>query len=429
MARPAKVIEPLPGVYKNGTRYWIRTVRSPLSSALSQRALSTGTTDVVRANAIRRMVDTFAENPTQYHWLDKALGDEVSLDALYTHHAAGTLPLLAEQLMAAKAQAADADLRPFVKEWASKVSGVDEVTKANYIRQVRFFIPEDEPLPRSAFTEDYIQEQLATLTGARHDRAADVSDSTKRRYLVPLALCIRFLRRKGALMSDPLADIDWMPGNGSPRSVFHEFDKVQSVLAHLDGEDRRAMSMIYGSGIELGAFLRCTAGDVGKTLPDGRGMIVARGSKNEHREDRTIFVDAWAWPSVQEQTKNKLPMAALWSYNPKTEGKDLREAFYWAQVKAGLIAEPEKSIGTGKYLWGRVKPHTLHDARHSYCVNRSLGLDGEEPQDASFCANQLGHVDETMVLKIYKKANVKDRLRLIHMQQAQKAARAAGEGR
>jgi hypothetical protein len=47
---------------------------------------------------------------------------------------------------------------------------------------------------------------------------------------------------------------------------------------------------------------------------------------------------------------------------------------------------------------------------------------GEEPQDAAFCANQLGHADEQMVLKIYKKANIKERLRLIQLRRSRTTA-------
>jgi integrase len=229
------------------------------------------------------------------------------------------------------------------------------------------------------------------------------------------------------LTEDPFDDTAWLPNNGSPRSTFYEHDQVKHVLDQLEGEDKAAVALIFGSGIELGALLAMKRAHVGS---DSERTIVAPGTKNEFREERTIFVDEWAWKIFYPHAKSIIsPRAPLWSYNPGTGGKDLRETFYWAQVRAGLIDEPAKNPKTGKLLWGQVKPHTLHDARHSYCINRSLGLDGEEPQDAAFCANQLGHADEQMVLKIYKKANVKERLRLIQLRRSQqRAAKAAGGG-
>jgi integrase len=424
-------VTPVAGLYKNGTRWWVRTVRAPLVG--TTKSLSTGTTDTARANRIKALVDEFATNPTQYEWLSLAVAGEVSLDQLYTHHAAGTLATLREQLKAAKASDADADLDPIVTKWEKEhlaTLGISQTSKDNYLRQVRKLIPAGVRFPASKFNEDTLKATLAGLTGARHDREAVLSGGAKRRHVVAWQLFYKYARKRGPIFQNPFEDADWIPANGSPRSTFYEFDKVQKVLQYLEGEDKVAAALVFGSGIELGALLNMKGAHIGSTLEDGRGMIVAPGSKNEHREDRSIFVDAWAWKIITPHTDTILPRGSLWSYNPKNGGKELRDAFYNAQVRAGFIDAPTKNPATGKELWGRVKPHTIHDARHSYCINRSLGLDGEEAQDAAFCANQLGHADETMVLKIYKKANVKERLRLIQQQQIRKAAtKAAGEGR
>jgi len=421
-------VTPVAGLYKNGTRWWVRTVRAPLVG--TTKSLSTGTTDTARANRIKALVDEFATNPTQYEWLSLAVAGEVSLDQLYTHHAAGTLATLREQLKAAKASDADADLDPIVTKWEKEhlaTLGISQTSKDNYLRQVRKLIPAGVRFPASKFNEDTLKATLAGLTGARHDREAVLSGGAKRRHVVAWQLFYKYARKRGPIFQNPFEDADWLPKNGSPRSTFYEHERVLKVLEQLHGEDKAAMALVFGSGIELGALLAMKGAHVG--AKDSR-TIIAPGTKNEHREDRTIFVDDWAWKIFYEHARFITPRGHLWNYRESNGGKELRDAFYTAQVNAGLIAEPEKSKETGKLLWGRVKPHTIHDARHSYCINRSLGLDGEEAQDAAFCANQLGHADETMVLKIYKKANVKERLRLIQQQQIRKAAtKAAGEGR
>lgn len=424
---PKREIQPATGLYKNGSRFWVRTVRGPLTGTI--KPLSTGTTDAGRANAALAMVHTFSENPKQYQWLELALSGDVSLDQLLTHHAAGSLHQLQSQLEAKQAADADGDLRPWVTQWDTDhlaTLDLDDITKGNYLRQVRFFIPETAPFPKSKFTEDYIKAQLATLTGARHDKSAKASGSTKRRYLVALQQFIRYARKRVPLESDPLADVDWVPKNGSPRMTTHTHEQRLAVLDRMAGQDRVAMALVYGSGIELGALLALKGAHIGETQPDGRGLITAPGTKNEYREERTIYVDAWAWKIVKPHTDTILPRGSVFSYNPKNDGKELRDAFYCAQVAAGLIEQPAKNEKTRKLLWGRVKPHTIHDARHTYAEIRALGLDGEPAQDITFIAQQFGHADETMVMRIYKKKNLKERQRALQVQQTQKAAQAAG---
>ena len=421
-----KVVLPVRGLYKNGALWWIRTLRSPLTGKVTRASL--GTSDTQRANRIAGMIADFAENPRKYEWLDKAVEGETSLDAIFTHHSAGTLHVLAG-LLDAKTKTDD-DLDEWVKTWKlAHLSTLDisERQKGIYVRQVRWFIPEGKKFVKSEFTEDYIQARLAQLVGARGDHSAKMGPSTKRSYIVGLQQFIEYARKpKRADFIDPLIDADWIPDRGSPRSTFHEYDTVEKVLACMAGEEKAAMALVYGTGIELGALLAMKGAHVGKPLPDGRGTIIAPGTKNEAREDRTIFVDAWAWKIFHAHAKTFTPRAPLWSWNDVNGGKELRDAFYRAQVAAGRIDEPPVNEETRKPLWGRVSPHTIHDARHSYCVNRSLGLDGEEPQDITFCSTQLGHADETMVMKIYKKANIKRRLELIKRQQVVKAAKAAG---
>jgi integrase len=184
------------------------------------------------------------------------------------------------------------------------------------------------------------------------------------------------------------------------------------VLDKMAGEAQTMMMTIFGSGIELGALLAQTGASV--NWRSSEQTMVAPGSKNEYREERTIFVRNWAWPALKEHARHVLPKAPLWTLNEK----QLREAFYNAQVAAGVIEAPAVSKRSGKKQWGAVNPHTIHDARHSYVVNAMLGLDGEEPIDIKQAAHQLGHADEQQVMKVYGKANIRQRLELIRRKAA-----------
>lgn len=415
------------GLFKNGNRWWLR-VRSPGGVV---RKCSTGTDNLKEANKVAQMVEALRENRPQWEWLELLAAGEIELATVYNHYVTGTLHQLREQRAHAERRAADVDVEPWVEKWEKehlamqvKNGALRQETADAYVRQVRALIPAGEPFPRSQFTEETLKAKLDALLDARS--GLPLSGSTRRRYVVAWQLFTKYARRRVPLEHNPFEFLDeWMPQNNSPRSTFYEFDKVRAVLDRMEGEARVAMTLVFGSGIELGALLRMTGASVGSN--DER-TIVAPGSKNEYREDRTIFVDRWAWPTVKEHARHVLPMAPLFTI---TEG-ELRQAFYEAQVAAGLIAQPEKSASY-KWLWHAVKPHTIHDARHSYCINRTLGLDGEPRQDAKFCAHQLGHADEQMVLRIYAKANVRERLRLIELREAREAgqregaAQAAGE--
>lgn len=399
------------GLYKNGTRWWVRSVRSPNTGETSPR--STGTDDLRLANRVLRMLADLKENRTQWEWLHLAATGEVPLDLLFTHHSAGTLHLLREQREERERAQNDMPLEPFVNDWSKHLESVDiqPTTRAEYVREVRFLVKE---FTQATFTGDAVKSRLHSL---------EVSNSTKRRFVAALKLFCRWGKKRIPLHVDPFEDADWIPRNNPPRSMFWDHDRVQVVLSHMEGIEKTAMATIFGSGIELGALLDQLGSHV-NWRSDERTMV-APGSKNDHRVDRTVFVDQWAWSELVDHARLVLPKARLW---PWEQGKTLREAFYQAQVAAGIVDSPPVNKRTGKKLWGQVPIHTVHDARHSFVINRTLGLDGGPRQDASYCARQLGHADETMVMKVYGKANVKERLRLIELREAREGARRAANG-
>jgi integrase len=401
------------------------------------KALSTGTTDTSRANAIAAMVRDFHDSRNQWEWLDLAVAGKVTLDKLYTHHANGSLDELRAQRDAAEKAAADADLSAWVGRWAEtdRVHGLLSLplrprTRDAYVTHVRWFLPADKVTPMTSFTEAYVKQRLSELPPKRKDGV--VASATQRRYLISLQQFLFYLAPRVQLPEHPLANAwgrrGWAPKNGKPRMTVYEHDKVLAVLDQLDGEYRAAVALVFGSGIELSALVAMHGADVGS---DAERTIVAHGTKNGAREDRTIFVDEWAWRIFAPHAKTILPRGRVWSAPEPKPGTPpdwpaLRSAFYWAQVRAGYVAEPPVDEDSGKRQWGRVNPHRIHDARHSYAVNRSLGLDGEPPQGLDYLVQQLGHVDETMLARIYKKQTLAQRGERLKLQRTQQAAQAAG---
>lgn len=376
------------GLYKNGRLWWLRTVRAPLLN--QARSLSTGTPLLKRANAIARMVEQFGENPTQYHWLSRAVSGDVSLDRIYVHHAAGTLQKLQEQLDAPNEPDLDEWVQTFLAKYVASLD-ITERSKSDYARHLRYFIPAGVRFPASKLTSDFLREQIAAI---------GLAGQTRRQYYGSMRQFVTYLLRKRVLLADPMFDVPW-PKKGAPRSTYLEYPKIRSVLECVtDPACKAALALLFGSGMELGALMALRGEDVGD------GTVVAHGTKNQFRESRTIFVDQWAWPIFQAHARRILPKGKVFTFTPAR----LRLVFYNAQVAAGMIAKPLR-VGTNQH-WHAVEPHTLHDCRHSYALNRLLGLDGEPARDIGYVSAQLGHADETMVVRIYNKKGIGERLRL-----------------
>ena len=383
------------GLYKNGSRWWILV--KPIAGANVAR--STGTEDLKLANRIAVMLQELAEDRSLQPWLSRAASGLVTLAVLYDHRSRGTLGQLANDLDAGAV--VDTDLDPLVEKWLTEhVSGrsIAAGTRADYERQIRAFIPAGARFPRSSFTEDNLKRILNGLTDERS--GLPLTGSTKRRYIAPLRLFYRYARKRvaGAPLENPFEDADWLPANNPARTTYWDHETVIKVLDKMCGCARAKMTLVFGTGIELGAGREIND----MHLRDWKSrVIIAPGTKNDSRRDRSVFVDRWAWERLQFSRE----MLVV-----KMSDKDLREAFYEAQVAAGIIAAPAKSKA-GKKLWKAVKAHWIHDARHSYCFNRILGLDGEPQQNVKFCSHQLGHGSEQMVMHIYGKCNMEERIR------------------
>lgn len=387
MPRPVKLAR---GLFKNGNRYWLR---------VAGEKRSTGTDHPDLANRVLGAIRLLERERKHLDLLYAARDGTLPVLTLYEAAAAGNLAALRAELV--RAAVVDVDLEPLVEQWATThlaSRSLTERTRTDYVRLVRALIPSGKRFPASAMTEDKVQSTLHALP---------VSDATRRRHAAAWKLWIQFVRRRVPAVGDVFAfSRQWMPKNAPSRTLHWTHAQTIAVLDRMSGEPRRAMALIFGTGMELGALQRLTFADLGAD----RRTVVAHGTKNEARRDRTVLIDAWASKIFYDGLALGFPTMRVFSL---TES-ELRESFYKAQVLAGVVTAPERGKNTNKMVWGKVAGlHRIHDARHTYAVVRLLGSDNEKPRLMRFIASQLGHVDETMLIKVYLKAGVEQRLDLM----------------
>jgi integrase len=102
--------------------------------------------------------------------------------------------------------------------------------------------------------------------------------------------------------------------------------------------------------------------------------IRAAGTKT-HSRDRVVRVADWAWPEVESVLRDKLPNARLVALNDRSR-----------------VSKEHKKICDALGFLG----YRLHDARHHWAVRAA-----KAGTPAEIIAAQLGHVDGTMVLRVY----------------------------
>jgi len=205
----------------------------------------------------------------------------------------------------------------------------------------------------------------------------------------------------GDPLENPFEDADWLPENNPARTTYWDHETVLKVLDEMYGSARSKMTLIFGTGMELGAAQELND----MHLRDWKSRIViAPGTKNE-------------FPSRPLGLRRQLGVESA-RFSPRGPVACRRSATRICEssstplrLRRASSKRRRRARRAGKKLWKAVKPHTIHDARHSYCFNRILGLDGEPKQDLKFCAHQLGHGSEQMVMHIYAKANMEERIR------------------
>jgi site-specific recombinase XerD len=269
-----------------------------------------------------------------------------------------------EALSALKTRLADIDIEALIPQWrAWATRNASEKTVAKYERQLRTLMPSGLPFLRSQFSRKELSIALSQLP---------TSGSTARRYHAAWSSFGNYLVEVEAIDFNPLRSVRAPRANG-PKELYLELADVVRLIEAQKQPFRALAALREGAGVEISAALRTRRRDVN----DAEHTVHAHGSKNAWR-DRVVLVQDFAWADLFAACRGKLPDALLF------EG--ITEEAARAEHRRAI-----KALGLNPR-------YTMHDVRHSYAVRGMR--DGIEPQ---VIANNLGHRDASLVLRIYGK--------------------------
>ncbi|HEU4587627.1 MAG TPA: tyrosine-type recombinase/integrase [Gemmatimonadales bacterium] len=396
--------------YQRGTTWFIR-----VPTRDGEVIRSTGSRERATATLHEAMLAQLGPRG-QRDWflLEQVAKGEVSLAELYDayHDGKDTLDGLRKRL---QGHIADPDLEPYVSVWLKWVkSQVDADTCKRYERYVRTLMPADVPLRRSALTAERVMGWLSSLTyevkrrdrkqekalkqqlkkaKARGEHLGDIevepiyiveqresSSGTKRKYWAALASFCDYLVKAKKLTENVAHEVD-APKQGDPRCEHLSLRRVQALITAQPEPYRTFSMLLHATGMEVSAALRATKRHFSFRDRSIRGL----GTKWKKR-DRITFIAAWAWPHIR-------------AYVAKLEADELLFAGIdrWRALEAHKAAC--KKLGITNY--------TQHDARHSYAVHAiRCGASFEH------VAEQLGHVDTQMAIRVYARFHPSARERM-----------------
>jgi integrase len=316
---------------------------------------TTGTLDKSLANSMKRMLDDLGpRGKREWFFLNALLFNMISVGELYDAYSRGELDQLRERLT-------DVDLEPYIEPWL-KAIGTDVVpdTIAHYRLYVRSLMAAGKRFPRSALTYERIAQWLA---------AQPVGRSTKRKYHAALSGFCEYLKGIGILHRNPMRDVK-APRPAPARMRHLDMPDVQRLVAAQPSPYNVISALLHATGMEVSVALGLKRRDV----DDLRREIRAKGTKTKAR-DRIAKVAEWAWPMIEEHIALLTPNAPLFpGINRWTASDKHRDAC--------------KAL--------EIEDYQLKDSRHTYAV-RAIRA------GASFevVAQQLGHADTTMTVRIY----------------------------
>lgn len=315
------------------------------------------TTDRQTADAKQRMLYDL-KHRERWEVLDALDAKLFTLNQLYEAHQHDAVDALL-------VRAADVDVAPYLDGWVKRMASSRMVpqTRATYRTQVGTLIT--GPTLRSTLTPRRVTAWLDALP---------VSNATRRKYHIAANSFFKYLRLVGVLPVNPLQDVP-APPSGKARVMAMPLRQTQRMLDAAHEPYRSYFALLYGTGIEVtvGIGLRREHVDL------ARQEVFAPGTKTHNRE-RIVRVATWAWPYIETLCKGKLPSAPLFP-----EIKALAVARHEVSRQHRLLAA---KLGLTGYQ--------LRDSRHAWAVRAARAGTPVE-----IIARQLGHVDATMVLKVY----------------------------
>jgi integrase len=348
--------------YKHGRGYWGWV---PGQDGGKKR-VSLGTSDLKMARAIEALMRHLA-GKREWVLLGAALDGRSSPGELYDHALKGE-----QYLEDLRGQLSAVDLNQYVESWQNWARRrASASTVARYLVQLRALIPADVAFPSSHFTRKRINEALQSLP---------VSGSTGKRYHAGWSSFGRYLVEIEVLDANPMRSVT-PPRDNPPRELYLSLEDSKRLVEAQPEPYRSIAALREGAGVEISAALTVLRRDVDEL----NRTVHVHGTKNASRS-RLVGVEDWAWRYVIAAAKGKLPNASVFVE------EDGRPATYYRALSAHRAAVKALKLPEG---------YRMHDSRHSFAVRCMKGQ--IEPQRI---AQNLGHRDATMVLRVYGKYQV-----------------------
>jgi integrase len=365
-------------VYRRGRRWYVGIPKR----AGGWEKRTTGTEDKALAKSMARMIDDLGPSGRrEWELLEAVLADRLTVGSLFDAHSRNDLDGL-------RARLNDVDLNDYVTAWLAVLrASLAKDTVEHYELYVRSLTSAEQGFSRSELTFERISRWLSSRS---------VGPGTKRKYHAALSSFCEYLRATGVLTRNPVRDVK-APPPSRPRMQYLASLREIRALADAQAEPFRTLSLLlHATGIEVSVALGLKRRD----LDVLRREIRARGTKTKSR-DRIAKIAEWAWPDIERHIALLTPNALLFpGLNRWTASDKHRDA-------CAALEIPD---------------YQLRDARHSYAVRAVRA-------GASFevVAQQLGHSDTTMVVRVYARFRPTDAERSGWEQQAaiQDAAREA----
>jgi integrase len=362
---------------------------------------STRTKDPLRAKAMQRMIDTCGpKDRGAWDLLEQITEDDPkigrppkTLPELFDLWASTPVtrfdpasgepiaPGDDERLKFVREQLRNVDLSPLVDDFYTALTraaeAVSDDTAKHYRAAVRLFVPKNELVPLSKLCDRELRQWLEDMD--------DVEAGTVRKRGIGMMRFIGWLRGKGHLHYDPMADIT-LPPQGPPLCHYIEVADATRLADTCTGQYRLLEYVLPGTAIEVTTSLRIRVRDVSKA----ETSIHAPGTKSYNR-DRVVIVADFAWPAVLELMKGKHADARLFDLIP--DRWYARDAH--ASAVAALVAKDHRVYA--EMAGGIAHNYTMRDHRHTWAV-RAVRSGWPIPG----IAEQLGHGDGgVLALRVY----------------------------
>lgn len=316
---------------------------------------TTGTRDKSVAKGMARMVDELGPRGRRsWDLLNPVARGDLTIGQLYDAYSQNDLDGLRVRLN-------DVDLEPHVARWIGTLRGrLASDTVEHYEVYARSLIGENNRFARSALTNETVVQWLA---------ARPVGRSTKRKYHAALSSFCEYLKSIGLLSRNPMRDIR-APRPAPSRMRSLDQQDVERLITAQRAPYSVLSALLHATGMEVSVALSLKRRDVDVY----RREIRARGTKTKCR-DRIVKVAEWGWPLVERHISLLTPNALLFPGINRWTASDKHRA---------ACSDLE------------IEDYQLKDSRHTYAVR---AIRAGAPFEV--VAQQLGHVDTTMVVRVY----------------------------